>query len=85
MKQIKEVILCPEFGTHGGGEEKIWVIETPVKPGDFVMPNDTILTVEGEKATLDVPSPKAGRITNVFVNIGDVLTRAVNCSRVVLT
>lgn len=56
MTQIKEVILCPDFGSNGDGKDKIWVIETPVKPGDFVMLDDTILTVESASVRGDTKS-----------------------------
>ena len=73
MTQPKEIVLCPDFGTLDGGDSKVWVIETPVKPGDFVIVDDTVVTVESAKATLEIPSEKAGRVTAVFVKVGDVL------------
>ncbi|BCQ25016.1 nucleotide-binding protein [Caballeronia sp. NK8] len=78
MTQTSEVILLPDFGTLDvGGEElgPIWVIETPLKAGDFVMPEDTLITVESRKATLDVPSPKAGRVLATLVKAGDHVTK----------
>lgn len=74
MPENKEVVLFPDFG-DSDVFGKVWVIETPVKPGDFVIAGDTLLTVESDKATLEVPSPKAGRITSILVNIGDVVTK----------
>lgn len=71
-----ETILFPDFGQlplEAG--DKVWVIETPLKPGDFVVPEDTLVTVECDKATLEVPSPKAGRIVAVHVKPGDTVTK----------
>ena len=42
-----------------------------VKAGDSVREDDTLIEVESDKATLPVPSPKAGRVTRVLVNQGD--------------
>lgn len=72
-----ETILYPDFGQlPPEAGDKVWVIETPLKPGDFVMPEDTLVTVESDKATLEVPSPKAGRIVAVHVKPGDTVTRS---------
>jgi hypothetical protein len=71
-----ETILYPDFG-HLPPEagDKVWVIETPLKPGDFVMVEDTLITVECDKATLEVPSPRAGLIIAVHVKPGDTVTK----------
>lgn len=47
------------------------VVEIMVKPGDSVKPEDVLLTLESDKATLDVPSPAAGMVKSVSVNVGD--------------
>lgn len=72
-----ETVLYPDFGQlPPDAGDKVWVIETPLKPGDFVMPDDTLVTVECAKATLDVPSPKAGLIVAVHVKPGDTVTKS---------
>lgn len=73
MSETKEVVLFPDFGDMSK-IGKVWVIETPVKAGDFVVPEETLLTVESDKATLEIPSPKSGRILAVLVNVGDQVT-----------
>jgi pyruvate dehydrogenase E2 component (dihydrolipoamide acetyltransferase) len=47
------------------------VIEVFVKPGDSVKPEDSLVTLESDKATMDVPSPAAGTVKEVKVKVGD--------------
>ena len=47
------------------------VIEVHVKPGDAVNPDDPLITLESDKATMDVPSPAAGAVADVLVKVGD--------------
>src|ERR1700675_3278693 len=47
------------------------VIEVLVKPGDAVKAEDSLVTLESDKATMDVPSPSAGVIKDVKVKLGD--------------
>jgi dihydrolipoamide dehydrogenase len=47
------------------------VIEVHVAPGDTVAVDDPIITLESDKATMDVPAPAAGTVTTVAVNVGD--------------
>jgi pyruvate dehydrogenase E2 component (dihydrolipoamide acetyltransferase) len=47
------------------------VIEVFVKPGDKVGVDDSLVTLESDKATMDVPSPAAGTVRQVAVSVGD--------------
>ena len=47
------------------------VIEVFVKAGDTVSVEDPLLTLESDKATMDVPSPAAGVVAQVRVAVGD--------------
>ena len=47
------------------------MIEVLVKPGDTVQVEDPLITLESDKATMDVPSPAAGTVTTVKVKVGD--------------
>ena len=47
------------------------VIEVLVKPGDTVKAEDSLVTLESDKATMDVPAPAAGVIKSLGVKIGD--------------
>ena len=47
------------------------VIEIHVQAGDTVAPEDPLVTLESDKATMDVPAPAAGKVTEVHVSIDD--------------
>ena len=47
------------------------VIEVLVKAGDKVKPEDPLLTLESDKATMDVPAPAAGTVKDIKVKVGD--------------
>ncbi|HUY28492.1 MAG TPA: dihydrolipoyllysine-residue acetyltransferase [Candidatus Binataceae bacterium] len=47
------------------------VIEVMVKPGDRVRAEDSLITIESDKATMEVPSPRAGVIKELKVKLGD--------------
>ncbi len=54
-----------------GDVESVDVIEVLVKPGDRVEENAPLITLESEKATMEVPSPVAGRVAEIRVKVGD--------------
>jgi pyruvate dehydrogenase E2 component (dihydrolipoamide acetyltransferase) len=54
-----------------GGADEVEIIEIAVSKGDSVEAEDPILTIETDKATVDLPSPGAGKITKVTVKVGD--------------
>src|SRR6185503_12293817 len=60
-------ILVPDIGDFAD----VPVIEVFVKPGDRVAVEDALVTLESDKATMDVPSPVAGVIVTVSVKVGD--------------
>jgi pyruvate dehydrogenase E2 component (dihydrolipoyllysine-residue acetyltransferase) len=47
------------------------IIEVMVKPGDTVAPEDPLIALESDKATMEVPAPEAGRVSEVLVSVGD--------------
>src|SRR5512133_3202444 len=49
------------------------IIEIHVGAGDAVAVDDPIITLESDKATMDVPAPAAGTVTSVAVNVGDTV------------
>jgi pyruvate dehydrogenase E2 component (dihydrolipoamide acetyltransferase) len=51
------------------------IIEVHVKPGDRVNTDDPLLTLESDKATMDVPSPLAGVVREVPVKVGDQVSQ----------
>jgi pyruvate dehydrogenase E2 component (dihydrolipoamide acetyltransferase) len=53
-----------------GGFKDVGVIDVLVKPGDAVNVDDPLVTLESDKATMDVPSPAAGTVREVRVQVG---------------
>ncbi|HWC46678.1 MAG TPA: FAD-dependent oxidoreductase, partial [Casimicrobiaceae bacterium] len=53
------------------------VIDVLVKPGDAVKPEDPLVTLESDKATMDVPSSAAGVVRSISVKIGDKVSQGV--------
>ncbi len=51
------------------------VIEILVKPGDEVAVEDPLITLESDKATLDVPAPTAGTVASLAVAVGDTVSK----------
>ncbi len=66
MGAVKEV-LVPDIGDF----KDIPVIEVMVKAGDKVKAEDSLVTLESDKATMDVPAPFAGVVKELKVKLGD--------------
>lgn len=64
-----DIIKVPDLGM-----DEASVIEVSVKAGDTVSEDDTLIVLESDKASMDVPSPKAGKVTQVKVKEGDSLS-----------
>jgi len=60
-------IKLPDIGDF----KSVDVIEIAVKPGDQVNKEDTLITLESDKATMDIPSPAAGTVKKLLVHVGD--------------
>jgi dihydrolipoamide dehydrogenase len=58
-----------------GGYKDVPVIEVLVKPGDSVRKEDPLITLESDKATMDVPAPRAGVIGEIKVKSGDKVSQ----------
>ena len=58
-----------------GGDENVDVIEVLVAAGDTVEAEDGLITLETDKASMDVPSPQAGTIKSVHINVGDKVSQ----------
>lgn len=72
MSQLVEVKV-PDIGDF----KDIPVIDIPVKVGDIVSAEDSLVTLESDKATMDVPSPVAGEIVELKVKLGDKISEGV--------
>jgi pyruvate/2-oxoglutarate dehydrogenase complex dihydrolipoamide acyltransferase (E2) component len=60
-------VKVPDIGDFGG----VPVIEVHVSAGDQVNAEDPLVTLESDKATMDVPAPAAGSVAEVLVKVGD--------------
>jgi pyruvate dehydrogenase E2 component (dihydrolipoamide acetyltransferase) len=60
-------ILVPDIGNF----DIVDVIEVLVKPGDSLAKDDSIITVESDKASMDIPAPIAGVVKEVKIKVGD--------------
>src|SRR5438034_947321 len=60
-------VKVPDIGDF----KDVPVIEVLVKPGDAVKAEDSLVTLESDKATMDVPSPSAGTVKELKVKLGD--------------
>ncbi|MHB8432870.1 MAG: dihydrolipoyllysine-residue acetyltransferase [Candidatus Tyrphobacter sp.] len=58
-----------------GNFKDVPVIEVLVKPGQRVKQNDSLITLESEKASMEIPSPAEGTIAQVNVKVGDSVSQ----------
>jgi pyruvate dehydrogenase E2 component (dihydrolipoamide acetyltransferase) len=66
MGAMKEVSV-PDIGDF----KDVDVIEILVKPGDAVQPEQSLITLESDKATIEIPSPSAGVVKELRIKLGD--------------
>ena len=69
MSRVED-IRVPDIGDF----ENVPIIEIAVAPGDSVVAEDPLVTLESDKATMDVPSPLAGVVKEMKVNVGDTVS-----------
>ena len=72
MGAIKEVVV-PDIGDF----KDVPVIEVLVKPGDSVKADDSLVTLESDKATMEVPAPFGGVVKEMRVKVGDKVSEGV--------
>lgn len=70
MSNIVEV-LVPDIGNF----ESVDIIEVLVKVGDVIAVEDSLITVESDKASMDIPSSVAGMVKEVKVSVGDKVAK----------
>lgn len=63
---IKDV-LVPDIGNF----DSVDVIEVLVQPGDTIAQDDSLITLESDKASMDIPAPFAGTVKEVKIKVGD--------------
>src|SRR5271169_3194758 len=64
---MTDTIKVPEIGDF----KDVPVIEVYVKPGQAIAAEETLITLESDKAAMDVPAPSAGVIGEVKIKVGD--------------
>ena len=67
---IKEV-LVPDIGNF----DSVDVIEVLVKVGDTIAKDDSLITLESDKASMDIPAPYAGTVKEIKIKVGDKATQ----------
>ena len=57
-----------------GDFQDVEIIEILVKPGDLVEAETSMITLESDKATIDIPAPQAGVVAELLVKVGDMVS-----------
>jgi hypothetical protein len=71
MSQLREVNV-PDIGDFA----EVEIIEVHVAAGDTVAAEDPLITLESDKAAMELPSPNAGKVAEVLVAVGDKVSEA---------
>ena len=66
-------VLVPDIGDF----KDVPIIEIQVKPGDHVAAEAPLITLESDKASMEVPSPSAGVVKSIAVKLGDRVSQGV--------
>lgn len=64
---VESVVTVPDLGT----DDEVDVIEIHVSAGDTLEADQPLLTLESDKAAMEVPSPQAGEVLEILVKVGD--------------
>ncbi len=64
-------VVVPDIGDF----EDVEVIEVLVKPGDAVTKEQSLITLESDKATMEIPSPEGGVVKELKVKVGDKVSK----------
>ena len=70
MSNLREVRV-PDLGNVSAAA----IIEIPIKVGDTVQSEDALITLESDKASMDIPAPFAGKIKEITVKVGDKVAK----------
>jgi pyruvate dehydrogenase E2 component (dihydrolipoyllysine-residue acetyltransferase) len=66
-----QAVSVPDIGDF----EDVEVIEVLVKPGDSIEKEQSLVTLESDKATMEIPSPAAGRVKELRLKVGDRVSK----------
>ncbi len=64
-------ITIPDIGDF----KDVEIIDIAITPGDQIRKEDTLLTLESDKASMDIPSPLTGKVSKVLVKTGDKVSK----------
>ena len=64
-------VLVPDIGDF----KEVEVIEILVKPGDTVAKEQSLVSLESDKATMEIPSPEAGVVKELKIKVGDKVSQ----------
>jgi pyruvate dehydrogenase E2 component (dihydrolipoamide acetyltransferase) len=64
-------VVVPDIGDF----KEVEVIEVLVKPGDAVSKEQSLVTLESDKATMEIPSPNAGVVKEIKIKVGDKVSK----------
>ncbi|STY29387.1 Pyruvate dehydrogenase (dihydrolipoyltransacetylase component) E2p [Legionella wadsworthii] len=65
--EVEKEVKVPDIG----GATQVDVIEVLVKEGDYIEENSPLITLESDKASMEIPSPLSGKVTQLKVKVGD--------------
>ena len=68
---MKKDILVPDIGDF----ENVEIIEVLVKEGQKIQKNDSIVTLESDKSSVEVPSTEEGEVLKILVKVGDKVSK----------
>ncbi len=63
----ERAVEVPDLGT----DDEVEVIEVHVKDGDEIAAEDSLITLESDKAAMEVPAPEAGKVKGMQIKVGD--------------
>src|SRR5438105_3680157 len=69
--RMNQPVVVPDIGDF----KEVEVIEVLVKPGDKVAKEQSLVTLESDKATMEIPSPAAGVVKEIKVKNGDKVSQ----------
>ena len=64
-------VIVPDIGDF----KEVEVIEILVKPGDAVTKEQSLITLESDKATMEIPSPSDGVVRELKIKVGDKVSK----------
>lgn len=70
MSHLKEVRV-PDLGNVSGAA----IIEIPIKMGESIQAEQALITLESDKASMDIPAPFAGKVKEIKVKVGDKVSK----------